>query len=311
MKSLLESLNSFMEFEHQSNLPQVDLLYQKVSAELDNLCRQIVIIEKYGYTRSHILNILSPVLTIFKKSPLGWRMQNLPLDNPGNYKIIDYICDAINKAPQNTVEYCCEEYALSCPAIQQYRNLVRHQALQIIETFRIAHENPRVLSIGCGSSRDIWSIQVFLKESLNGKIVLIDRDIKALEFSRARLSSLEGKLEFIQGNIIQSIYKLEQTEGFDLVVTGGLFDYLTKPVVKYLIKHIYHYLLKPNGKLVFTNIAQGNPYRPFLEYFGNLTLVERDEEDILDIWQQLGLNRQDINLKRDEDNLRLIVEINK
>ncbi len=140
---------------------------------------------------------------------------------------------------------------------------------------------------------------------------MIDRDIKALEFARTRLNSLEGKLQYIQGNVIQAVYKLESTEGFDLVVAGGLFDYLTKPVVKYLIKHIYYYLLKPNGKLIFTNIVKGNPYRPFMEYFGNLTLVERDEEDILDICQQLGLNQQVINLTKDEDNLRLIVEINK
>jgi SAM-dependent methyltransferase len=311
MNSLIESLNLLFEFEKCSNLTELDLPYQEVVTELDKLWKQIVIFEKNGYTRSDILEILSPIRAIFQKSPLGWRMQTLSPDYPGNYEIIEYICDAINRVPNNTIEYYCEEYALSCPATQQYRNLVQYQALQILETFRIAPKNPRVLSLSCSSCRDIWSIQIFLKELLNGEIVLIDRDIKALEFARTRLNSLEGKLQYIQGNVIQAVYKLESTEGFDLVVAGGLFDYLTKPVVKYLIKHIYYYLLKPNGKLIFTNIVKGNPYRPFMEYFGNLTLVERDEEDILDICQQLGLNQQVITLTKDEDNLRLIVEINK
>lgn len=311
MKSLIESLNSFLEFEQRSNLTHLELLYQEVVTELDNLWKQIVILEKNGYERSYILDILSPVRTIFQKSPLGWRMQNLTPEHSGNYEIIEHICDAINRAPKNTVEYCCEEYALSCPATQQYRNLVKYQALKIIETFRTAPKHPRVLSIACGSCRDILSIQIFLKELLNWEIVLIDRDIKALEFSRTRLNSLGGRLQFLQGNIIETIYKLESTEGFDLVVAGGLFDYLTKPVVKYLIKHIYHYLLKPNGKLIFTNIVKGNPYRPFIEYFGNLILIERDEEDILGICQELGLNQSVVNLTRDEDEIRLIVEIKK
>jgi SAM-dependent methyltransferase len=188
---------------------------------------------------------------------------------------------------------------------------VKYQALQVLETFRIASEKPRVLSIACGSCRDLWSIQIFLKEFSSGEIVLTDLDSEALEFSRARLKSIEGKLQLLHGNIIQLLPRLEKTGGFDLVVAGGLFDYLAKPVVKYLIKHVYRYLLKPGGKLIFTNMAKGNPYRPFIEYFGNLILVERDEEDVLEICRELGLNQQKITFKKEESNLRLIVEITK
>jgi hypothetical protein len=153
-----------VELEQRAKLTNLEQRCQEVANKIEHLCKQIVICEKNGYTRSKIIDILSPVQAIFKKSPLGWRMQNWPQGYSGDYKTIEYICDAINRAPENTVEYCCEEYALTCLAAQQYTNLVKYQALQVLETFRIASEKPRVLSIACGSCRDLWSIQIFLKE---------------------------------------------------------------------------------------------------------------------------------------------------
>ncbi len=311
MKSLIESVNSFVALEQRSKLTHLERLCQEVVNEIDKLCKQLLICEKNGYKRSQIVEVLRPTQAIFQKSPLVWRMQNWPRGYPGDYETMEYICDAINKAPENTVEYWCEEYALSCPAAQQYRNLVNYQALQVIETFRIASQKPRVLSLACGSCRDIWSIQIFLKEFSSGEIILTDLDSEALEFSRARLKSIEGKLQFLQGNLIQVLPTLESSGEFDLVVAGALFDYLSKPVAKYLIKHVYKYLLKPNGKFIFTNIVKGNSYRTFVEYFGNLILIERDEKEVLDICRQLGLNEQGISFKKEESDLRLIVEITK
>ena len=38
--------------------------------------------------------------------------------------------------------------------------------------------------------------------------------------------------------------------------------------------------MRPAGRIVFTNIATGNPYRVWIGYLGEWKLIERSEADI-------------------------------
>ena len=97
---------------------------------------------------------------------------------------------------------------------------------------------------------------------------------------------------------------------FDLVLAGGLVDYLNERTATLLIQLAVR-ALAPGGTFYFTNIAAGNPYRPLIEYFGNWTLIERSEEDIYRYCENAGVSRGNVTIRRDETGLALLVEVSK
>ncbi len=97
---------------------------------------------------------------------------------------------------------------------------------------------------------------------------------------------------------------------FDLVLAGGLVDYLEERTATLLIQLAVR-APSPGGVFYFTNIAAGNPYRPLIEYFGNSNLIEPTEEDIYRYCQNAGFSRGNVTIRRDETGLALLVEMAK
>lgn len=310
MEYLEKSVDSFLELQRSYQTTKMEVLYHQVLAKLHYLFQDILLCEKEGHQKNDIMKLIAPIYVIHKKSPLCRRMQEWPRGYPGDYETIEYLCNGINKASYHTLEYCLEKYVLNSPISQQHIHKIKYQAWEILKVFMTSQNNPSVLSIACGSSRDLWLIKDLLKELPNGQIILNDIDKDALDFSFTRLKDLRNKLNLIQGNIIKVIKQLGKTQKFDLIVAGGLFDYLKDKHIKHLFNNIYP-ILNLGGKLFVTNIAQGNPYRPWIEYMGNWILIERTEEDFLRLITEAGLPTETISMKREETGLTLLIEITK
>jgi extracellular factor (EF) 3-hydroxypalmitic acid methyl ester biosynthesis protein len=308
MKSLMDKVEQFVAIDNQPSAGNLEM-YHCVAAAIHNLCSEILLCERLGYTRQDILQALAPARMIHGKSPFIRRAQTWPRGYPGDFETIEYLLHPINRAAKGTLEYFCEEYALNSPITQQHRNKVLHQAARILETFRTCHF-PKVLSIACGSCPDIRLIASHLK-GCQGQIVLIDMDAEALTFSKSELELLGDLCQFIPGNIFNVIRRLGQG-AYDLVLAGGgVCDYLSDKEVRFLIDIAQRKLLKPGGSIFLTNIATGNPYRPWMEYLADWFLIERSEEDILQICYSLGLQDEIINIQRDGTGLTLMVELTK
>jgi extracellular factor (EF) 3-hydroxypalmitic acid methyl ester biosynthesis protein len=76
-----------------------------------------------------------------------------------------------------------------------------------------------------------------------------------------------------------------------------------------LLRVIFHDLLRPGGILLFTNIAEGNPWRPLMEYGSNWTLIERSEARILEICREAGIAASSISVTRETTGLTLITTV--
>ncbi|HUP14363.1 MAG TPA: class I SAM-dependent methyltransferase, partial [Niastella sp.] len=83
---------------------------------------------------------------------------------------------------------------------------------------------------------------------------------------KRRLESISSKLEIIHGNIYSVIRRL--TSRYDLILIGGVFDYLKDNVIAVILKELVN-RMKKEGTLFFTNIASGNPYRISMEYLSD------------------------------------------
>ena len=271
------------------------------------LCADILACERADLSRDEIVQVLDPVRRVHARSPFVARLQQWPRGYPGDFETVDYLVEGQNRA-QDPMARACEAYALTRSIAQQHRNKVQHQAERIVRAMRANPGASRIASIACGSCPDLRSILEELP-ALAGELWLNDMDAGALAFSRAALEPVAGHCEFRDGDALSAVRRMPRN-AFDLVLAGGLYDYLSERTATILLQMVYR-ILAPGGTFFFTNIAAGNPYRPLIEYFGDWSLIERTEEDVYRACENAGFSRSNVKIERDATGLALLVEVSK
>lgn len=243
-------------------------------------------------------------------SPLAWRLQNWPRGYAGDFETIEMMCRADSANLLQGIARCTEEWALNCPPVQQHRNKIRRQAALMMETLLNASpETPaKVLSIACGPSRDVRLLAP-LAHACQGEIWLNDGDADALEFSASKLDAIPIRCHFHHGNIFRVYKTLAAAGPFDLVLAGGLFDYLTDRQASHLIQRVDEQLLKRGGRFFFTNIVAGHGYRGCMEHVVNWQLQERSSNDILRLCDAAGVAAPRVEITTDETGLALLITV--
>ncbi len=73
---------------------------------------------------------------------------------------------------------------------------------------------------------------------------------------------------------------LERWGKFGFLYSMGLFDYLTAPVAKVVLRSLYS-LLEPGGELVIGNFHVHNPTQLYMAYWMDWVLLYRSEAEML------------------------------
>lgn len=284
-------------------------VYNRVIANVHSITNEILLLEK-SRNKASIREVLYPLREVYLRSPFTQRLENWPRGYQGDFETIEYLYNGINKSKPNTLEFFVEEYALRSAIAQQHRNKVDFQSMAILDTVRKKRPSCRILIVGCGSGLDIRRVEAMI-QNYDCEIVLNDMDEKALEYTLSHLSSQKIVVP-VHANIIDYIRGLDRASAkFDLVMFGGVFDYLSDKQIKFVLSNIYSKHLKNEGRIIWTNIAKGNPYRCWIEYCANWTLIERTEEKCCLLSLQSGIDKKEISIKRDFTNLTYLVDINK
>lgn len=258
--------------------------YSKTINVLHRLINSIALAEAQGFSRETILEQISEARKIHELSPFCHRLQVWSRGYPGDFETIEHLISQENRATPSTFGYWLEMHTLTTGVAQQHRNKVRRQADFILEAINKGEERKEatsILSIACGSSPDF---RLILEQIRNRdfSVVLNDIDKDALAFSEEKLSPISDKIKTVQGNTLRRIGKLAEDGPYDLILAGGLFDYLNDSASVFLIKKVFEKLLAPGGKFFLTNTADPNPYRHWLEYCVNWQLIERTEAAFFD-----------------------------
>ena len=134
----------------------------------------------------------------------------------------------------------------------------------------------RILSIGCGGSPDLRTVIDHVPASAT--IVLCDGDKDALSYSRAKLDPIADRCHLVPGMFRGA------AQGPRL---RAVRPHSRRRAVRLSVRPLHRAdavgpwaMLAPAGRIVFTNIATGNPFRVWIEYMGDWKLIERSEEDI-------------------------------
>lgn len=259
---------------------------------------EVELLEKY-YPREMIVTAIDPIRQLAAASPFLKRAQS------GYFHTIEHILHAENKALPGTLAYAIEDFFLHSPICQQHRNKVTAQAA-LIHSVIAGNAAARILSIGCGSSADLYACSAVLAASA-GEVVLVDTDTAALEYFRSRLPELEGRLYLLEGPVYSIAKKLPAH--FDLIIIGGVFDHLEDEAVIAITKELTA-KLQPDGILFFTNIATGNPYRISMEYLAGWHMVERSSHDIFNLLKSSGVHGR-YEIEKEDTGLTYLVKVYK
>jgi len=68
-------------------------------------------------------------------------------------------------------------------------------------------------------------------------------------------------------------------------------------------------MMAPRGRLLFSNIAAGNPFRPWLEYLAEWRLIERHESDFRRLLRDAGFTADHVHVCRDTSMLAWMVDV--
>lgn len=276
--------------------------FHRVITSIHDICAALSDAEAAGCPPEQLRQATRSAREIHGASPFVRRLQEWPRGYPGDFETIEWLCRSTSRATPGTFGAAIETYALSSAIAQQHRNKVQFQADCIRDTI-LRNPRCRVLSIACGSSPDIRAVAPLIGP--DASLVLCDGDADALAFSRRHLEPIADRCEFVQGMVPRVLGRVAKYGPFDLVYAGGLFDYLPDRLAIRTLAIARRSLLAPDGRFVFTNIASGNPFRVWLEYLANWSLIERSAADVRRLCTDAGLEAPRID--RDATGLALLI----
>jgi SAM-dependent methyltransferase len=258
-----------------------------------------------GVATSTLRDIVAPARKLHNESVLIWRMTEWPRGYPGDFETLDLLLNGARESAAASVVGCCELYARNSSVAYQHRNKIAAQTERIRWACRMSGA-PKLLIIAAGAGQDIVAAADDVGRAMVS-VVVNDIDSDAIDECRSRLTAIAGNVSYIAGNALTLTKEFAARGPYDLVMCGGLLDYLPRRHAKRLLAKLYA-AVASGGRLYCSNMATGNPYRSWLEYFGNWVLIERSEDEIVDLCGSLGSDAR-IEINRDATGLALIVDI--
>jgi extracellular factor (EF) 3-hydroxypalmitic acid methyl ester biosynthesis protein len=267
----------------------------------------VAALERWGWTAGNICRSITISRHVLATSAFIRRCQEWPRGYTGDFETVEYMMAGENGSVPGTIGWHIEDLLLQSRIVRQHRNKLACQASAIGAAISRSR-SARVLSLGCGGCLD-WLPLLRSLSDFEGEIVLNDYDDAALDLAAHRLRSATTQFRLAPGNVIRVVARLAQERPFDVIVAGGLFDYLADKWISHLLRVISERLLAPGGALLFTNIATGNPLRVLMEYGSNWRLIERSEEQVRALCTDSGIAESGISIERENTGLTLIARV--
>lgn len=272
-----------------------------------------------GLGEPEIVTALTPLRAVVSQSDLVRRAQEQPRGLPGDFEMIEYILARKVTGRPGTFGRLFDEYLQHSVVAQQHHNKIAHQAGLIeaaLTEGRAAvggfSRGParRILLIACGGAADLRRVDPGLPAP-GDRFVLNDMDPDALAHAMATLPApTAAHVTTVQGNALRKAAELASEGPYDLVLAGGLFDYLEERPARALVRSVMERLCRPGGTFYFSNIATGNPFAVAMKYGASWPLIEREEADVEAVVRDAaGHLVADLDIRRDTTGLTLLTRI--
>lgn len=259
-----------------------------------------------GCEPAAIAELVAPAREIFATAPLIRHIQTWPRGYAGDFEVVERILARDGLAEPGTFAAHLEHFMLDCAIAAQHRNKVTHQARLITHALTSRNSDPvRVMLIASSGAADLRSVPTQLIGPAD-RFVLHDIDRRALGLARAHLAPIEAQCSFVKGNPFIRIDELAAQGPFDLVLAGGLFDYLDDDAATTLVDLALTRLVAPGGILYFSNVSAGHHYSAMLDHLLGWKLIERDEPAMRALVRQGDVH---LTVRPDPTRITLLAEV--
>ena len=172
--------------------------------------------------------------------------------------------------------------------------LVREELAALMLTRMSDEGSISILSIGSGSARPVLETIASLQGTCEVKLLLVDMDKAALDFSKTLAEKLHIKhTEYKEGNF----FRIARDCVFfkpDIVEMVGLLDYLEDRRCVHILQQILK-TLRPGGYLITGNISP-NLEAPFVTKGINWPMTYRAPEELRELLVRAGFSAQHIRI---------------
>ena len=209
------------------------------------------------------------------------RVITKPLGYHGDYRTIEYMYE--NKAEGSSeLGRLLHDFVTSDKACQSVRARKTYLSDKI-KSICSENNNCTILSVASGPAAELRDV---LSSNISPhKIVLLDQDQDALEYSIDKIKKINKSTEIIpiQASIIDVMKKgnglLNDHQPFDYIYSAGLYDYLSDIIAKRLTKYLLT-ILSEDGEIEIGNF-ENYPIGFFSKISGDWELILRNEMDLL------------------------------
>lgn len=244
-------------------------MYYDVSV---SLCRA----KRSGMSDAELRDRIAPLRNLIARSAFAQRLQEWPRGYAGDFETIEKLYFSTSESTDDFGRLL-DDAAFNFPICQQHRNKIAQQCEEIK---RICREkpNPRILIVAAGGAIDAWQARSALERS-GATIVFNDIESEALDLVRLRFSGSSVTQHYIPGNMFRKCREFVMHGKYDLILCGGLFDYVEMNSIQSFLRVLFNDAMAHNGAILFTNLADNNPYQDLIETFFSWEMKYRSERD--------------------------------
>ena len=174
--------------------------------------------------------------------------------------------------------------SVAAQAVRNRRKLVANHLASI------ASDAPRrFFSVACGPAWEVRDLFQSAADATRWEGVLLDQDPEALAAAQAEVEAVgraigaQLKIECVNDSV-RTMLRTPQLAArfgtFDFIYSMGLFDYLTPPVARVVLRRLAA-LLRPGGVMLVGNYDVANPTRHYMAFWMDWVLYLRTEAELL------------------------------
>ena len=256
--------------------------------------------EKYEFTKEDMIIIQNAFGESIKVDTLQGRSINKPFGYPGDFLMIDRFYTYKTIDDKNFEKW--DKLCLKMKGTYSLRNRKEYFIKLLLEKVKKYNSNFTVLNIASGPCRDLKEF-FQIEYECNMKCDCLEQDLQAINYAKCVLNGYNEKVDFICKNAI----KFYTDKKYDLIWSGGLFDYFTDKIFIRLLKRYYDFL-NIDGEIVIGNFSPKNPSRNYMELF-EWNLYYRDEEKLLELAKSCGFNLKYVCVDAEKENINLFLHI--
>lgn len=301
---LAETKIKFDSFDKENNdrfqrilfvLNNKDSIFQRLASYFDSIWEIAKKLEDFSY-RLHTTHYREELKDLLLEAEINKHIYQKPLGYAGDYITMNYIFDYNNNfLGETSYEILINFYTCNIPISRsniKRKDFFKQQIIGLLDK----KDSPTVLSLGCGSAREI--IELLDEGKINRKIFFycIDSEAKALDFIKREISKRHHNnflnIKYINMDI-RFLLRLDATKEMpnkmDFVYASGIFDYFGDKFAEKIIIKLFN-LTNIDGTIIIVNASEENcSLRSYYEMVGDWVFNHRSKENILNWISNLNI----------------------